>query len=96
MVPAELQFEWDPQKALQNNEKHGITFEEAATVFGDPLFITVIDDEHSIDEERFITIGLSSQSQLLILAHTDRGGRIRIISARKATKAEEQFYAEAE
>jgi uncharacterized DUF497 family protein len=60
------------------------------------MFITVVDDEHSVNEERYITIGFSVQSQLLMIAHTDRGGRIRIISARKATKKEEQFYAEAE
>ncbi len=60
------------------------------------MFITVIDEEHSVDEERYITIGLSQRGRLLLVAHTDRAGRIRIISARKATKREEQFYAEAE
>ncbi len=89
-------FEWDPNKAAQNLTKHGVTFEEAISVFTDPMFITVVDDEHSIDEERYITIGLSAQGQLLIIAHTDREDRIRIISARKATKREEQFYVEAE
>jgi uncharacterized DUF497 family protein len=96
MVTAEPEFEWDPHKALSNMDKHGVSFEEAATVFYDPLFIMVVDEEHSVDEERFITIGQSSQGRLLMLAHTDRGGRIRIISARKATRKEEQFYAEAE
>lgn len=95
-MTAEYEFEWDPRKAFNNMDKHGVSFEEAATVFHDPHFITVIDEEHSTDEERFITIGLSSQGRLLMLAHTDRGGRIRIISARKATRKEAQFYAEAE
>jgi len=93
---AELQFEWDPNKAARNIEKHQVSFEEAATVFDDPMFITVIDEEHSVDEERYITIGLSKCGRWLMVAHTDREGRIRIISARKATKKEEQFYAEAE
>jgi len=91
-----LQFEWDPNKATRNVEKHQVSFEEATTVFDDPLFITVIDEEHSVEEERYITIGLSQRGRLLLVAHTDRAGRIRIISARKATKREERFYAEAE
>jgi len=91
-----LQFEWDPNKATRNVEKHQVSFEEAATVFDDPLFITVIDEEHSVEEERYITIGLSQRGRLLLVAHTDRAGRIRIISARKATKREEKFYAEAD
>lgn len=93
---AELQFEWDPNKAARNIEKHQVSFDEAATVFDDPMFITFIDEEHSIDEERYITIGLSKYGRLLLVAHTEREERIRIISARKATKKEEQFYAEAE
>ena len=95
-MTAELGFEWDPDKARRNAEKHGVSFEEAATVFDDPIFITLIDDEHSIDEERYITIGLSNRGRLLILAHAEREGRIRIISARRAAKKEEQFYAEAD
>ena len=95
-MTAELGFEWDPDKARQNVEKHGVSFEEAATVFDDPIFITVADDEHSIYEERYITIGLSNRGRLLIFAHADRQGRIRIISARRATKKEERFYAEAD
>jgi uncharacterized DUF497 family protein len=94
-LTAELGFEWDPDKANKNVEKHHVSFEEAATVFDDPMFITFIDDEHSIDEERYITIGLSSRGRLLMLAHADRKDHIRIISARRATKKEEQFYAEA-
>ncbi len=92
----ELQFEWDPNKAARNIEKHQVSFDEAATVFDDPMFITVIDEEHSIDEERYITIGWSKYGRLLLVAHTEREERIRIISARKATRKEEQFYAEAE
>ena len=91
---AELGFEWDSDKATKNVEKHHVSFEEAATVFDDPMFITFIDDEHSVDEERYITIGLSSRGRLLMLAHADRKDHIRIISARRATKKEEQFYAE--
>lgn len=95
-MAVKLQFEWDPNKAAKNIEKHQVSFDEAATVFDDPMFITVIDEEHSVDEERYITVGLSKRGRLLMVAHTDREGRIRIISARKATKKEEQFYAEAE
>jgi uncharacterized DUF497 family protein len=91
----ELGFEWDSNKASKNVEKHHVSFEEAATVFDDPMFITFIDDEHSIDEERYITIGLSSRGRLLMLAHAVRKDHIRMISARRATKNEEQFYAEA-
>lgn len=65
-------------------------------MFDDPMFITFVDEEHSVDEERYITIGLSSHGRLLMLAHTNREGQIRIISARKATKKEEQYYAEVE
>lgn len=88
-------FEWDVDKANRNLEKHNVSFEEAATVFDDPMYITLIDDEYSIDEERYITIGLSSHGRLLMLAHADRQDRTRIISARRATKKEERFYAEA-
>jgi hypothetical protein len=95
-VATEISFEWNPHKASKNVEKHQVSFEEAATVFDDLMFITVIDDEHSFDEERYITIGLSNQGRLLMVAHTDRESRIRIISARKATAKEEQFYVEAQ
>jgi uncharacterized DUF497 family protein len=88
--------EWDPVKAEANLKKHRVSFEEASTVFDDPLFITFLDVEHSVDEERYITLGLSQRSQLLLIAHTDREGAIRIISARKATKNERRFYEEAE
>ncbi len=71
-------------------------FDESMSVFDDPMLITVIDDEHSIDEERYITIGFSKHGRLLMVAHTDREGRIRIISSRKATQKEEGFYADSE
>lgn len=90
-----LDFEWDPAKATRNEAKHGVSFKEATTVFDDSMFMTVIDDEHSADEERYITIGMSSHGRLLMVAHTDRNGLIRIISARKATKSEERFYDDA-
>jgi uncharacterized DUF497 family protein len=95
-LTAPLQFEWDETKAANNLHKHGVSFDEAATVFDDPEFITFLDEEHSAEEERYITIGLSKRRGLLMVAHTERGGRIRIVSARKATRKEEQFYAEAE
>ena len=87
-------FEWDPEKAEKNLLKHNVEFEEARTVFDDPIFITFLDEEHSIDEERYITIGLSNKGRLLLVAHAERNDRIRIISARKATKNEEKFYQE--
>jgi hypothetical protein len=87
-------FEWNPNKAAGNLAKHGVSFEEAVTVFDDPLFMTVVDDEHSSDEERYITIGASRQNRLLLVAHTDQDGLIRIISARRATLRERTFYAE--
>jgi len=91
----EVQIEWDPRKAESNLRKHEIGFAEASSVFDDPLFITLLDEEHSTDEERTITIGLSNKNRLLMVAHTERDNRIRIISVRKATKNEEKFYQEA-
>ncbi len=89
------QFEWDPEKAKTNLKKHDIDFEETSTIFDDPQFITFLDEEHSIDEERYITIGLSKKGRLLMAAHTERKKTIRLISARKVTKHEEKFYNEA-
>lgn len=91
-----LQFEWDREKAKKNLKKHGVSFEEASTIFDDPQFISFLDNEHSDEEERYITIGISEKLRLLIAAHTERIRRIRIISARKATKNEENFYNETE
>ncbi len=95
-MPSDLQFVWDERKAVRNVEKHQVGFEEATTLFDDPTFISFIDDEHSLDEERYITIGISNLGRLLMVAHTEREGQIRIISARKATKREEQYYAAAD
>lgn len=85
-------FEWNPDKAERNFKKHAVNFEEASTIFDDPEYITFLDVEHSIEEERYITIGISNKRRLLMVAHTDRAKSIRIISARKATKNEENFY----
>ena len=85
-------FEWDPTKARNNLAKHRISFEEAATVFGDRLSITIDDPVHSSGEQRFVTIGISAQSRLLIVVHAERGENIRIISARRATKRERAIY----
>jgi hypothetical protein len=85
-------FEWNPAKAERNLRKHGISFTEAGTVFGDELSITVPDPDHSDDEDRYITIGWSHRGRLLMIAHTDRGERIRIISTRELTKTERNEY----
>ena len=89
-----MDFEWDPHKAESNLQKHGISFAEAGTVFGDDLAITVPDPDHSDEEYRHITIGWSNRHRLLMVSHTDRGNRIRIISARELTKAEQKEYEE--
>jgi uncharacterized DUF497 family protein len=89
-----MDFEWDPDKATRNLAKHGVSFHEAATVFGDPLAITFFDPDHSEDEDRFLTFGLSSAGRLLVVSHTDRGDRTRIISARRATRRERKQYEE--
>ena len=87
-----MEFEWDSGKAERNLAKHGVSFPEAATVFGDPLSMTYPDPDHSVREQRFITIGCSKDGRVLIVAHTDRAERIRIISARKATSRERKDY----
>jgi uncharacterized DUF497 family protein len=87
-----LQFEWDSKKALSNKRKHGITFEEACTIFADPLSITISDPAHSIGEDRFITIGTSVNNDLIVAVHADRNDIIRIISARKAARNERKQY----
>jgi len=88
-------YEWDAAKARQNHRKHRVTFEDAATVFLDPLAITFDDPDHSEREHRFITIGWSSQGHVLFVAHAERGiDRIRIITARHATPREKHDYAE--
>ena len=87
-----MNFEWDLKKAATNLKKHGVSFDDAATVFADSLSATQFDREHSAREERFITMGVDQSGKLLLIAHTDRGGYIRIISARKATTAERKGY----
>ncbi len=89
-----LTFEWNERKSRENFRKHGVAFEIAATVFGDPKSITVYDETHSQTEDRFVTIGLSVYGIVMVVVHTDRGNRIRIISARKATAKEKQQYEE--
>lgn len=83
-----MHFEWDPEKASRNIRKHGISFEEASTVFFDPLSVTGRDPDHSTTEARLVTFGLSSSGRLLVVAHTERKTRLRIISAREASRAE--------
>jgi uncharacterized DUF497 family protein len=85
-------FEWDPKKARQNMKKHGVSFDEAVTVFYDPLSATFNDPDHSVGEHRYVTIGFSSQGSLLVVAHTERKNNIRIISARLATAHERKKH----
>ena len=90
-----LTFEWDPTKAETNRRKHGVTFEDAATVFADPLSLTVHDPDHSLqDEDRSVTVGFSVKEDLLVVVHCDRDNNIRIISARPATRRERKQYEE--
>ena len=89
-----MQFEWDLAKASENLAKHGVSFEEAATVFRDTLSVTGADPDHSVDEERFIIFGASTSGRLLVVAHTERGDIIRIISARLVTSGERKIYEE--
>jgi uncharacterized DUF497 family protein len=85
-------FEWDARKAATNREKHRVAFEDAATVFLDPLAMTFPDPDHSLDERREITIGHTMKGRLVFVSHCERGERIRIISARRATRAECDHY----
>lgn len=87
-----LKFEWDDRKASANLRKHGISFEEATSVFGDALAYTFPDPDHSIREARYLTLGLSHDNRLLFVAHAERARAIRIISARKATRHERIIY----
>lgn len=87
-----MEFEWDPEKAKRNHTKHKVTFEEAVTVFYDPLSATFDDPNHSIGERRLITIGLSSTGRLLVVSHTEKGKVLRIISARSATAQERKRH----
>jgi len=89
-----LLFEWDERKAKQNLSKHGISFDEASTVFGDTLSITIEDPVHSTREHRLVTLGHSAKQRLLVVVHTDRSNRVRLISARIATRHERRKYEE--
>ena len=89
-----MKFEWNEQKAETNQRKHSVSFHEASTIFGDPLAITFDDPDHSIGEKRYLTFGLSRLNRLLVVAHTGRADRIRIISARVTTRQEKRIYEE--
>jgi uncharacterized DUF497 family protein len=87
-----IDFGWDPSKAKENLRKHGVSFEEGATIFQDTLGVTIHDPDHSIQEDRYITIGSSSTGRVMMVAHTDRYGRTRIINARELTRKERKEY----
>jgi len=87
-----MEYEWDPRKASHNWKKHGVDFIEAATIFNDPLSITYPDPDHSVNEDRYVIIGMSTAERLLIVAHTDRNGVTRLISARNVTNRERKLY----
>jgi uncharacterized DUF497 family protein len=89
-----MEFEWDDRKARANVKKHGVSFHDAATVFGDPLAITFPDPDHSEEEDRSVTFGLSQSQRLLVVAHTNRSAKTRIINARVMTRKEKVIYAE--
>ena len=89
-----LRFEWDDTKARSNLSKHSISFEEASTVFGDTNSITITDPVHSLSEERYVVLGQSYKGKLMVVAHTERGENIRIISARQANRKERKTYEE--
>ncbi|MGB0387940.1 MAG: BrnT family toxin [Ardenticatenaceae bacterium] len=87
-----MKFEWNRQKAQNNVRKHRVSFTEAVTVFDDPLLIMISDPDHSDEEERWLLIGESNRLRLLVVIYTEKGNRIRLISARRATKAERRTY----
>ena len=89
-----MDFDWDPEKAAENAAKHGVTFEEAGSVFSDPLAITFPDPDHSVDEERVLTFGMSNQGRLLAVISTDQSDTLQIISARTTTRRERGIYEE--
>ncbi len=89
-----MQFEWDPDKDQQNQAKHGVSFVEASTVFGDPFALTIDDPDHSVAENRFLTTGYSNHQRLIVVAHTDRDDGIRLINARNVTATERNVYEE--
>ena len=87
-----MEFEWNPAKAAANLKKHGVSFSEAATVFGDTLSVTSPDPDHSTEEDRYIMVGMSDRLRLLMVAYAERGDRVRIISARELTRTEREAY----
>jgi uncharacterized DUF497 family protein len=89
-----IEFEWNPEKARANLRRHRVGFAEAATVFRDPLGITVFDPDHSRNEDRYLTVGKTDRGRAVVVAHTDRGDRTRLISARELTRAEREDYEE--
>lgn len=89
-----MQFDWDPAKAETNLRKHKVSFAEAASIFGDPMALTFADPDHSNDEERWLTFGLSRRHRLLVVSHADRNHSTRIISARQATRHERKIHEE--
>jgi len=89
-----MEFEWDARKAESNLKKHGVSFQEAASVLGDSMSMTYPDPDHSDHEDRFITVGVSRSGRVLMVAHTDRGEKVRIISSRKTTSQERRIYEE--
>jgi uncharacterized DUF497 family protein len=89
-----LDFDWDEDKAAANLKKHGVNFEEAKTVFGDPFSVTIDDPGHSASEYRFVDVGTSTAGMILAVAYAERGQKVRLISCRKATKAERKIYEE--
>jgi len=89
-----MRFEWDPKKARSNLRKHGVSFREAARALSDPMAATGDDPDHSLDECRYVTFGVSNRGRLLIVSHTEEGDTIRIISARRASKGERRIYEE--
>ena len=89
-----LIFEWDAKKAKVNHRKHGISFEEASTVFGDFLSLTIPDQQHSFSENRYLTMGMSYFGKTIVVIHEEKGDNIRIISAHLATRNEKKFYEE--
>ncbi len=89
-----MRFEWDSEKAAANLRKHGVTFEAASSVFGDPLAVTFHDPDHSVGEVRWLTFGVSHSGMLLVVSHAQRGNRVRLISARRAIRTERRIYEE--
>ena len=86
------EFEWDSEKAESNARKHGVTFDEASTVFGDPLSLLMHDPDHSMEEQRYVLLGMSNRHRLLVVAFAERPPRTRIISARRANRPEGRYY----